>query len=529
MSFAPYVTSRSPACSEHELVAAARAGDDEAFGELYSRYGTRIRTYVNGMVGDHQRAEDIAQEVFISALRRLRSTEQAITFKPWIYEIAKNACIDEHRRSQRLREVPLGDDADEAPALCSRAAQPHEAMQSKQRLDDLRGAFHSLSADHHKVIVMRELEGLSYAQIGDRMGMSKPMVESTLFRARRRLGEEYDELVSGRRCEHVQTIIASGGERPLRRLGIRERRQLARHLSHCQPCRRRARLAGLDDSFFTVPSVAKKLAALLPFPWLRLPGGRGRSMRRLADASRRVAYNERVRTSMGMTGAGTGAPGLGRALATAGAVVAAVAGGGYAAGLGGNHHAPRTLPGSSVIPAAKIVRAKHPASAVPTPSRRVSAGVRPSAHRGRRATAATKKPGASGPGASSSRGQPTAGQSGQIGAGGPGSVVSRASGAPAKTVGSAQSTLSGTVSKAGGTASKTVSGAAGVVSKTTGSVSQLTNSVTSKVAPPVGSVTSTVTNPVNKIVSQLGSAATSPPSAPAPVQKVANVVTKLIP
>jgi hypothetical protein len=60
-------------------------------------------------------------------------------------------------------------------------------------------------------------------------------------------------------------------------------------------------------------------------------------------------------------------------------------------------------------------------------------------------------------------------------------------------------------------------------------VSQLTNSVTSKVAPPVGSVTSTVTNPVNKIVSQLGSAATSPPSAPAPVQKVANVVTKLIP
>ena len=59
------------------------------------------------MVGDHGRAEDIAQEVFISALRRLRETERTIIFKPWIYEIAKNACIDEFRRTRRIHEVPL--------------------------------------------------------------------------------------------------------------------------------------------------------------------------------------------------------------------------------------------------------------------------------------------------------------------------------------------------------------------------------------------------------------------------------------
>ena len=52
--------------------------------------------------------------------------------------------------------------------------------------------------------MLRELEGLSYEEIGERMGMSRPVVESTLFRARRRLSEEYDELVCGRRCEHVQ-------------------------------------------------------------------------------------------------------------------------------------------------------------------------------------------------------------------------------------------------------------------------------------------------------------------------------------
>ena len=143
------------------------------------------------MVGDHARAEDIAQEVFISALRRLRDTERPIAFKPWIYEIAKNACIDEFRRTRRAREVPLdGDDDDDADAghrSLPGGQSPDAAVENKQRLDDLRGAFHGLSESHHRIIVMRELEGLSYDQIGERLGMSQAMVESTLFRARKRL------------------------------------------------------------------------------------------------------------------------------------------------------------------------------------------------------------------------------------------------------------------------------------------------------------------------------------------------------
>ena len=59
------------------------------------------------MLADFDRAEDITQEVFISALRRLRDTERPIAFKPWIYQIAKNACIDELRRAKRALEVPL--------------------------------------------------------------------------------------------------------------------------------------------------------------------------------------------------------------------------------------------------------------------------------------------------------------------------------------------------------------------------------------------------------------------------------------
>ena len=201
-----------------------RAGDDGAFEQLYERYQRRISAYVFGMVHDHGRAEDVTQEVFISALRRLRATDAPIIFKPWVYEIAKNACIDAFRRSKRAEEVSY--DADEngldRSRLVSSSPTPDAAVDQRMTLQNLQGAFGGLSEAHHQILVMRELEGLSYRQIGERLGMSRPSVESTLFRARRRLTEEYDELVSGERCRRVQGIIEAGAER---RLGVRDRPQ----------------------------------------------------------------------------------------------------------------------------------------------------------------------------------------------------------------------------------------------------------------------------------------------------------------
>lgn len=338
-----------PARGEHELVDAARGGSDGAFEELYSRYRWRIGAYVLGMVGDHGRAEDIVQEVFISALRRLRTSAQPIAFKPWIYQIAKNACIDESRRAGRVQEVPLELDGDaDRRALHSLAPAPDVALERKQGLDDLRGAFRSLSERHHRVIVLRELEGRSYDEIGERMGVSKPVVESMLFRARRRLGEEYDELASGRRCEQIQAVVAADGERSVRALRTRERRQLARHLAHCQPCRRQARLAGLDDSCFQTPSVIGKIAALLPFPWLRIrldPTGNDA----VATPGSQPFVVSRALQSVARY-ADPSAPvlGLGHAAAAAAVIAVAGVGGGFATGLvghgggggGGGHAAP---------------------------------------------------------------------------------------------------------------------------------------------------------------------------------------------
>src|SRR5918911_3162284 len=139
------VEHRDGLADEHKLVAAVRRGDDRAFETLYQRYHRRIHAYVCGMVKDHQRAEDVTQEVFVSALRRMRATERPIAFKPWIYEIAKNACIDQFRRSRRAEEVSFDADDGLAPGDYGRLVgpdpAPDDAVAAKQELDTLCGAF----------------------------------------------------------------------------------------------------------------------------------------------------------------------------------------------------------------------------------------------------------------------------------------------------------------------------------------------------------------------------------------------------
>nr|MBA2506896.1 sigma-70 family RNA polymerase sigma factor [Thermoleophilaceae bacterium] len=225
---------------DDQLVEAVRAGDDAAFSELYLRYQPRIAAYVRGMVRDSGAAEDIAQEAFMSALRRMRATTAPIAFRPWIFEIARNASIDLHRRGSRAQEVSMDADNGLRPADHLRlvhAAAPEHAVIAKERLDHLQGAFDELSQTHHQILVMRELEGLSYKQIGQRTGLTRPAVESALFRARRRLEQEYDDIDSGARCDAMGGAIARLAE------GIdspRDRRRLGRHMRRCAPCRRQA-------------------------------------------------------------------------------------------------------------------------------------------------------------------------------------------------------------------------------------------------------------------------------------------------
>src|ERR687896_2324111 len=125
--------------SDGDLVAAVRRGDDSAFEELYRRYRRPIAGYVARTVRDDARVEDLTQDAFFAALRHLRSTDTEIDFKPWIYEIARNATIDHWRRASRAEEISV--EADELrPSDRGRligSAGPDSALVDKERLDHL--------------------------------------------------------------------------------------------------------------------------------------------------------------------------------------------------------------------------------------------------------------------------------------------------------------------------------------------------------------------------------------------------------
>jgi RNA polymerase sigma factor (sigma-70 family) len=484
-------TSRLPARGEQGLVAAVRAGDDRAFEELYAQYSERIFAFILSKVHDHGRAEDIAQEVFMSALRRLRSADQTIAFKPWLYEIAKNACIDEFRRGRRAREVPLESDGecvvDREKSSVSAVPTPAAAVESKQRLEDLRGAFGGLSATHHQLLVMREFEGMSYDEIGQRLDMTRQMVESSLFRARRKLNEEYQELASGQRCEQIQTAIESGRLRAVSTLGIRDRRRCARHLAHCQPCRHVALMAGVDETLLTPRSIAAKIAGLLPFPVWRLTW-RGKGAK---AASATGSHHLAGAGSAGLVSSAGSALTFGQAAATVAAIVAAAGSGlavhGLASGGHGHHAATASSARRVSSTSAGSAISSSAATAKKAPQVRGRLSSRPSAiaFAGSRTTAA--RPG-------TTRRHKNGSAPGAPGTSAGGGASSSAS-SPAHGTTASRPTASGTATKIVNGATKTVNG----VSKTVGGLGQTVTN-TGKA---MGGVAGGAANGVDKTIHQV--------------------------
>jgi RNA polymerase sigma factor (sigma-70 family) len=484
----PLMVAAPTEATDDQLVVAAQQGSDAAFDALFRRYRDRITAYVRRMVSDHARAEDIVQDVFMAALRSLRATEREVAFKPWVYEIAKNACIDHLRRGRRASEVSIDSD-DFSPVdegrLSAGVASTDAAYSTREDLDVLRMAFNDLPEAQREVLVSRELEGLSYDTISNRTGLSRSAVESMLFRARRTLKDGFDEIATGERCQRMQETMGNlnGG-----RMGIRLERRLVRHLSDCSACRREAVALGLDELALAAQSRPKsavsRLAALLPLPaFLR---------RRWLDGSGLV----------GSAGSGSAAEGLSFA-AKAGVVlaVAAIAGGGAgvahkAGALGGGS-------GNSTPPTSKDGSSRGGGSGGGSSSQ--------GGHDG--SGGASKGPGAGGGGANSgSAGGSAGGQGASSGdSGGPlGSAVNglggkggAASGDLSGTVGGvtngAGKTVGDTVGSVTGTVDKTVGGVTGTVDKTVGGVTETVGGVKTG-SPTVDKTVQGVTDPTIKTV-----------------------------
>jgi RNA polymerase sigma factor (sigma-70 family) len=262
----------STTASDEQLVAAVRAGSDEALEALFKRYRERLTSYVRGIVPDHARAEDIVQETFISALRSMRSMDREIAFRPWVYQIARNACIDQIRRQRRAEEVSFDSDdfsPQEERRISQTAPTTDSRVDQREEMDVLQQALGELPETQQDALVLRELEGRSYDEIAKRMHVSASAVESMIFRARRGLKDEYDQITTGERCRRMHAVIASLAEGIG---GVRDERALERHLRHCTACRQEAMAMGLaalvkrSDRRGRMRRVLDRAAALLPFP-----------------------------------------------------------------------------------------------------------------------------------------------------------------------------------------------------------------------------------------------------------------------
>lgn len=256
---------------EGDLVASAQAGNQEAFEALFRRYRDRITSFVRASVRDDGRTEDLVQEIFFAAHSSLATLGSPAAFRSWLYQIARNACLDEARRRSRQDELIYGWDEFPPPdeRIMFHGQDADRTLNQKEELANLTQALDGLPDSQHDALVMRELEGRSYDEIGRRMRLSRTAVESVLFRARRGLKGEYAEIATGERCTRMQGVMAQvsdgGGD-------LRERRKLIRHMRDCGRCRRDAAALGLSG--LAVPSddrhglerVFSRVAAFLPLP-----------------------------------------------------------------------------------------------------------------------------------------------------------------------------------------------------------------------------------------------------------------------
>src|SRR5215218_6958806 len=237
--------------SDEQLVALFRAGSDEAFGILHDRYRQRLFAYIRQMLSQHSRqdAEDVLQDVFVRAFGALRHDQREINVKAWLYRVAHNRCVDHLRRPRpaaseifEMSRKPLLDPVDEA-----------------QRRDDLKRLVADvarLPEQQRSALLMREMDGLSYADLAAALDVTVPAVKSLLVRARVGLVEAQESRDAD--CAEIRRDLLSAYDR-----GVKASGHARRHMRECEGCRDyRHALRGVRRSFAALTPVGAGPAAL---------------------------------------------------------------------------------------------------------------------------------------------------------------------------------------------------------------------------------------------------------------------------
>ena len=206
---------------------ARRSAADRSFERLYRRHAGDVYRYAVAVLRNRDDAEDVTQTTFLNAYRAYQRGDRPDTPKNWLIAIAHNVCRQRFRQAQRRpQESPLFEDAAEAAV-----AEPDP----EHTIEDVRRALSHLAFNQRTALVMRELEGRSYAEIAEIMDISVSAVETLIFRGRRALREQLEGTLTCAEAEFALSKQADGA------LARPERGQLRAHLRECEACATLAR------------------------------------------------------------------------------------------------------------------------------------------------------------------------------------------------------------------------------------------------------------------------------------------------
>ena len=178
--------------TDEELVSLVLTGEAEVFAHVYERYYSRTYRLAYGMTGRHETAEDLTQEVFIRAYQKLALFAGQSSFATWFYRLAFNHCLNRcksERRNDRMESY----ESTPAPLTSVMKGMDRTVLQQEVQRQIHRALF-SLKPEQRLVVILKDIEGLSYEEIAERLNCSTGTLGSQLARARKLLARKLEHL-----------------------------------------------------------------------------------------------------------------------------------------------------------------------------------------------------------------------------------------------------------------------------------------------------------------------------------------------
>lgn len=170
--------------NERELIARLQKRDEAAFEELIRQYEKKVYTLCFRMCGNSEDAEEAAQDAFLALWRGIDRFRQESSLSTWIYRLATNACIDTLRRRKKQSGSVSLDDEELFVDAVDTSPQPQETVEHRETQKLLQDGLSALPEEYRKVLILREIEGLSYTEIAESASIELGTVKSRISRGR---------------------------------------------------------------------------------------------------------------------------------------------------------------------------------------------------------------------------------------------------------------------------------------------------------------------------------------------------------